>query len=212
MGKLSHASAQSVSSRSDARQPTVRDKLACTSDTLTRMIGGEIVNWSLGMQQRYGFDSEDAIGRKSHELLQTVCLNPEQEIEAALANKCTWSGWLIHRCANGRAVIAANCWQFHREVDGRGASVTETHSDILPGGVAGGIQLADMIAKIAHELSEPLTAISNYIRASEHGLRSGWPDLARQRQAMSLAADEVARGVDALHLLRQVASAISHAE
>jgi hypothetical protein len=46
-------------------------------------------------------------------------------------------------------------------------------------------ELGDAIAVIAHELSEPLTAIASYVTACERGLEPGWPDRARIRQGLA---------------------------
>jgi phosphoglycerate-specific signal transduction histidine kinase len=71
-----------------------------------------------------------------------------------------------------------------------------------------GGQLGDVIAAIAHELSEPLTAINCYITASQIGLESAWPDLGRQPEALALVADQVARTSKALGLLRELGAAL----
>jgi signal transduction histidine kinase len=164
------------------------------------------------MEQRYGFASEDAVGRVSHQLLHTISLHTLHEMESVLVDQNAWSGGLIHYHSDGSAVVVANHWHLHRDVDGRGDIVSEVHSDLVSRGTAAACQLADAIAAIAHRLSEPLTAVNNYINASQRNLQAAWPDLPRQRVAMNLAAGQIARGAEALRLLRELASDMRRAE
>ena len=83
-------------------------------DRLIRTMQGRITSWSSGMQRRYGFTRRDARGQTSHQLLRTTFPRTVQEIEATLVQRDSWSGGLIHRRADGNAVMTANHWQMHR--------------------------------------------------------------------------------------------------
>src|SRR3712207_3718541 len=67
--------------------------------------------------------------------------------------------------------------------------------------------MGEMAATLAHELNQPLTATTNYLRACQRlldapGTGGGAPDLARVRQAMGLAADQTLRSGQIIRRLR----------
>lgn len=62
--------------------------------------------------------------------------------------------------------------------------------------------MGQMAAALAHELNQPLTATSNYVRAAMRLLETDAPDLARIRQALTLAADQTARSGEIIRRLR----------
>jgi len=61
-----------------------------------RKLDGEIIYWTVGAQELYGFTAEDAVGRVSHELLQTVFPEELAIIEARLHADKQWRGRLGH--------------------------------------------------------------------------------------------------------------------
>ncbi len=173
---------------------------------LIRTIEGYITAWSPDMQRRYGFTSEEAQGRTSHQLLRTIFPQALPAIQATLRERNRWSGGLIHRHADGRAVMAVNHWYVYRDIDREACLVTEVHSDIAPEGNGACQQLADVLAALAHELSEPLAAINDSVDGAQLVLQRGWPDLPRVREAMAQAFGQIARGVAAVNLLRDLAN------
>ncbi len=66
--------------------------------------------------------------------------------------------------------------------------------------------MGEMAATLAHELNQPLTATTNYLRACQRMLDTaaagGAPDLARIRQAVSLAAEQTLRSGQIIRRLR----------
>jgi len=64
--------------------------------------------------------------------------------------------------------------------------------------------MGEMAATLAHELNQPLTATTNYLRACQRMLdASGTPDLARIRQAVALAAEQTLRSGQIIRRLRE---------
>ncbi|WP_343897823.1 PAS domain S-box protein [Craurococcus roseus] len=68
--------------------------------------------------------------------------------------------------------------------------------------------MGEMAATLAHELNQPLTATTNYLRACQRlldapGPGGGAPDLVRVRQAMGLAADQTLRSGQIIRRLRE---------
>jgi signal transduction histidine kinase len=181
-------------------------------DTLIRTMEGHITSWSLGMEQRYGFTSAEALGHISHQLLRTTFPQALQEIAAILVYQNTWSGGLIHRHADGSAVMVVNHWYVHRDINNQVCLVTEVHSNIAKEGNVGYQQLADVLAMLAHELSEPLTAISNYVDGAQRVLEVGSPDLENARKAIAQASNQVARSAEGIRLLRDLAIGMRNSE
>jgi signal transduction histidine kinase len=92
----------------------------------------------------------------------------------------------------------------HRNAGGYDAVVSEVHSDAV------GQQLGDLIAVLAHELSQPLAAITSYIDGAQRILERAWPDLDTLRKSMVLAADQIARGAEGVKLMRDLADGARH--
>jgi two-component system, LuxR family, sensor kinase FixL len=178
---------------------------------LIRTMEGHITSWSPDMQRRYGFTSEEAQGRTSHDLLRTIFPQALEAIEAILVQRNAWRGGLIHRRADGTAIMAINHWYVYHDVDRQARLVTEVHSDITEDGGAVRDELADLLAALAHELSEPLLAIGNDVDGAQRSLEVGWPDLKSVREAIARAATQIARGAEGVHLLRELSNGMRKA-
>jgi PAS domain S-box-containing protein len=74
--------------------------------------------WSEGCRMLYGWTAEQAIGRSSRELLQTVASVPLNEMEAQLLRTGEWSGELCHRAQNGETVTVLAHKVLQRNADG----------------------------------------------------------------------------------------------
>ena len=70
-------------------------KSAASPDVLIRTMEGRLMLWPAGMEQRYGFTSEQALGHLSHQLLKTTFPQALNEIEEILLRRRNWSGGLI---------------------------------------------------------------------------------------------------------------------
>ncbi len=196
-GRTRHGQGRPGHAQANSRAPPGR---------LIRTLEGHITAWSPDMQRRYGFTSEEAHGHTSHQLLRTSFPHALPAIEATLRQRNSWSGGLIHRHADGRAVMAANHWYVYHDVDRQTYLVTEVHSDIAPEDNGVCHQLADVLAALAHELSEPLTAIHNYVDGAQRLLQRGWPDLDAVRKAVAQASSQITRGAEGVNLLRDAAN------
>ena len=205
------ATAQLASSRSDGVSHG-QGTLTASPDTLIRTMDGHITSWPPDMEQRYGFASSEALGCTSHQLLRTIFPLALPEIEATLACQKTWSGVLIHRHADGRAVMTVNHWYVHQDIDNQTALSRKCIPTSRKRASIARQQLADVLAALAHELSEPLTAISNYVDGTQRILQRGWPDLENVRKAMAQASNQIARSADGVRLLRDLATAMRDTE
>jgi PAS domain S-box-containing protein len=93
-------------------------------------LGGAIVYWNHGAELLYGYPAEQARGRISHELLQTLFpVADSYAFEGLLAREGEWTGELIHTTRDDRHVTVLSRHQLLREPDGR-TYVLETSRDI----------------------------------------------------------------------------------
>lgn len=127
-----------------------------------RRRNGEIVFWPLGAQELYGYSSAEAVGRLSHELLQTQFPKPLANIEAQLAAEGQWQGRLGHTCRDGREVWTESLWR------GRDANVdviVEQNTDITDRIILE--QHRDTLAlELEHRIKNTLTVIQGLARMS----------------------------------------------
>jgi PAS domain S-box-containing protein len=79
---------------------------------LAWQLDGPIEFWNTGAQRLYGFASDEAIGRRSHALLQTKFPIEFADLRSQLQNKHYWSGELRHTCKDGREVIVDSRMQW----------------------------------------------------------------------------------------------------
>ena len=107
------------------------EMLTASPALLIRTIEGRLTFWPAGMEQRYGFTSEQALGQISHQLLRTVFPQALSKIEATLLRQSNWSGGLVHHHADGRAIMAIGHWYLQPTAEGRDALITEVYSDAV---------------------------------------------------------------------------------
>jgi PAS domain S-box-containing protein len=107
------------------------DLLDLTHDTvIARDSNDVIVDWNRGAEELYGWSRREALGRTSHDLLQTGFPVPFDEITATLLRTGRWDGELIHSRRDGTQVTVSSRWAVRRDRDGAVIGVLETNNDI----------------------------------------------------------------------------------
>jgi PAS domain S-box-containing protein len=86
--------------------------------------------WNRGAQELYGWSPEQAVGKRSHDLLQTVFPVPVDVIRAELLREGRWEGELKRTKADGTEVVVASRWSLQRAERDRPAAIMETNNDI----------------------------------------------------------------------------------
>jgi PAS domain S-box-containing protein len=105
--------------------------LNLTHDTIfVRDMSDVITYWNRGAQELYGWTAEEAIGKRAHELLQTVFPASIEEIRAELLRSGRWDGELEKIRADGTQVAVASRWSLRRDERQRPAAILETNNDI----------------------------------------------------------------------------------
>ncbi|MGA2254860.1 MAG: PAS domain S-box protein, partial [Thermoguttaceae bacterium] len=89
-----------------------------------------IVFWSRGAEETYGWTSEEAMGQVIHDLLKTRFPKPLAEIAAEAAEKGRWEGELSHTRKDGQVIVAASRWAVQWDESGRPVDVLEINRDI----------------------------------------------------------------------------------
>ena len=77
---------------------------------MTRTVDGRINFWNRRAEELYGWRKEEAIGKVSHNLLQTQFPQPLEQIEAELVQTGRWEGKLVHTTRDGGRVVVASRW------------------------------------------------------------------------------------------------------
>ena len=116
-----------------ARNAALLRDLMATLDLgafMAREADGTILFWSKGCEQLYGWSAEEAVGRRSDELISAMSPAARSEIEAALEREGEWTGDLRHRARDGREVIVVARKVLRRARAGQPGSVLEILTDV----------------------------------------------------------------------------------
>jgi PAS domain S-box-containing protein len=89
-----------------------------------------VTYWNKGSEDFYGWARQDAIGRKTDDLLHTQFPKPVEEIVAELLQNERWEGELKQTSAGGLQVTVASRWSLRRDQQNRPVAIMETSNDI----------------------------------------------------------------------------------
>src|SRR5262249_4182393 len=89
-----------------------------------------ITFWNPGAEKTYGWTAQEAIGRLSHELLQTRFPISRQSVDVALQEKGEWEGELTHITRQGKAIVVTSRQSLRCDEHGAAAAVLEINRDI----------------------------------------------------------------------------------
>jgi hypothetical protein len=171
---------------------------------LIRTLQGHITLWSPAMEQRYGFTSEQAVGRAAHELLRTIFWTSQHEIEAILVARKSWDGGFVHRRADGILGTTAHHWDLHEAGDQDGQLLSEMHSDVTMTDEHDAVVLSDIIGGIGQEPSQPLRVVGNFLGGASRLSQRPWPDEGTSSRALSVAAEQIDRIRQGIGLFRRL--------
>jgi PAS domain S-box-containing protein len=89
-----------------------------------------ITYWNRGAEELYGWTAEEAAGKESQGLLQTVYPIPIDDVIAELQRSGRWEAELRRTKADGVQVVVAARWSLRRDERGQPAAILETSNDI----------------------------------------------------------------------------------
>lgn len=169
--------------------------LNLTHDTIfVRDMSDSIRYWNRGAEELYGWTPEQAVGKSSHELLQTVFPSPLDDILAEFLRTGRWEGELKHTKADGTQVIVASRWSLRRDEREQPIAVLETNNNITVRKLRE-LEIQSLNQELAKRSTE-LEAINKELEAFaysvSHDLRAplrhmaGFAELLRNSAAASL--------------------------
>jgi PAS domain S-box-containing protein len=91
-------------------------------------LGGAIEYWNRAAAELYGYTPQEAIGRRSHELLKTILPLSREGFEALVAKEGAWQGELTHTTKDGRVIIVESHHKVVSEHDRK--LVLESNRDV----------------------------------------------------------------------------------
>lgn len=177
---------------------------------------GKIIFWNRAAEHLYGFSKREAIGRPSHELLQTEHPIPTPAFEANLEREGEWKGELTQTARDGRKILVESRQVMVPEADGR-RLVLETNRDITErkqtqeslqqaqanlARVNRIMLVGEMTASIAHEVNQPIAAAVTNAGACLRWLGAQPPDLERARQALERIVRDGSRATEVIGRVR----------
>lgn len=95
-----------------------------------KAMNGEIFIWNQGAERVYGWTKAEAVGRNSHELLQTNFSPPLDEIMRKLEKTGHWEGELQEERRDGQTLIVSSHWALGRDLAGRPEKVLVIDTDV----------------------------------------------------------------------------------
>jgi PAS domain S-box-containing protein len=164
-----------------------------------RDMNGVISYWNRGAQELFGWSAEEAVGKRSHELLRTIFPGPLADIEEVLRRTGVWEGELRHTKADGSQIISASRWSLRRDDQGRPLLIMATNNDITERKHAEDEirRLNQELARRASELESANKELESFAYSVSHDMRAplrhvvGFSELLQARASSSV--DEKSR-------------------
>jgi PAS domain S-box-containing protein len=89
-----------------------------------------IAYWNRGAEQLYRWPRQEALGRITHELLETRFPQSRELVDAILVSEGYWEGELVHRRSDGGLVVVASRQALRRDELGQASAILEINTDI----------------------------------------------------------------------------------
>jgi PAS domain S-box-containing protein len=192
--------------------------LDLTHDTVfVRDLNDRITYWNRGAALLYGWTKQQALGKITHELLQTAFPEPIEEITAKLLRTARWEGELIHTKRDGTRVTVSSRWALMRDERGAPAATLETNNDITGrkqaevalrvaeadlAHVSRMTTMGELAASLAHDVNQPIAAAVTNANACLRWLAGDTPNLEEARAACMRIARDGTRAAEIISRLR----------
>lgn len=150
-----------------------QSELLDLAPAIVKDMDDRIVLWTGGAQQLYEFSRAEAVGKISHQLLQTRSPEPLDAINRKLRAEGRWEGELVHTRRDGSDLTVRVLWVLQHDADGQPRNTLEVVADVTA------IRQAELALQLkteelarsnrdleqfayaaSHDLQEPLRAVS----------------------------------------------------
>ena len=184
---------------------------------LVRDLDNRIVFWNRGAEETYGWTAEQAMGRVTHDLLQTKFPVSREAVDAALREHGIWEGELAHVTRGGATIVVASRWSLQRDERGAPRAILEINRDVTDRKRAEEAlraaqadlahftrvsTLGELTASIAHEVNQPLAAVVTNAGACLRWLAHEPPVLEEARQTVHHILDDGNRASEVIERVR----------
>jgi PAS domain S-box-containing protein len=186
-----------------ARERTIREQARLIDQThdciFVRDMNDVITFWNRGAEELYGWSAEEAVGKKSRDLLRTVVPEASAKALEVLLTTDRWEGELIETKADGAEVVVSSRWSLRRDEQGQPAAVLVTKNDITARKHREEeiVALNRELVKRAEDLAAANKELESFAYSVSHDLRAplrhviGYAELLQEQAASSL--DEKSR-------------------
>jgi PAS domain S-box-containing protein len=174
---------------------------------------GRIQFWNKGATEIYGWSVDEAVGEAMQDLLHPRYYEPLKDIEEKMARYGHWEGESIQTRKDGTELILQSRWSLRRDLDGRPVAILELNSDITTRKYAeqkvqenewlAGV--GTMTAMFAHEIANPLNAISTSLAVVEMELDGKFGLDSRVKRTLESSTQEILRLGSLLNEFRTIA-------
>lgn len=192
--------------------------LAQTHDAIiVCAIDGSISGWNLGAHTLYGWSEGEAKNRRCWDLLNTRSSTPLPVIKDELLTNGYWEGELMETTRTGKEVIILSRWSLYKDSSGRPRAILASNNDITDARhaeealhrsqtelahVSRLTMLGELGTSIAHEVNQPLAAITTNAEAALRWLRRTEPDLSEAQAAMERVSSNARRASEVILRIR----------
>lgn len=130
--------------------------------------------WNRGAETLYGWPTQEALGKVSHELLGTRFPIPRDELEGGLARQGRWEGELEQTTRAGRTIVVNSIWTVQRGDDGEPLALLEVNRDVTTRKRAEARLAAQFaVARVLADAPDEPTMTRRVLEAVASNL--GWP-------------------------------------
>ena len=120
-----------ISKQKQAEEALVEQaKMLDLVHVLVRNMDSKIIFWNHGAEELYGWSKDEALGKVTHQLFQTVFPRTLEEVYQDLLKYGVWEGELIHTKRDGSQLFVASHQVLHRDRENRPVAIIEVNNDV----------------------------------------------------------------------------------
>jgi PAS domain S-box-containing protein len=132
---------------------------------------GVITLWNKGAEILYGWARDEALGRRTYELLRTEFPQPLEQLMETVRRERQWSGELVHRARDGRELVVQSSWLAQLGPEGQLTEVLETNVDVTEH-KRFQQELEKLVAERTAKLSETIAELEHFSYTITHDMRA----------------------------------------